>query len=281
MAVIFLILKIIGIVLVAILGLVLFTLLIVLIVPFKYKIYGSKEDNFEIDAKFTWLFSIFSVQYILKDNEDDLKIRIPFFNSKENKTEKKKDETFSSSVRKENAAAEVHILENKNEDVPQENSDNNISKNVSENITKDKKIFSAFLKKLKTVINRLKEIIKEIIKYKNIAYEFDMEFGIKRVAAITFKLVKNMLIAFKPGKFEINAVFGLDDPADTGVLLGVISMATAYLPGDYYIDADFENTVLKGNLIFKGRTILLLILIPIIKFILTKPILDIIKKYRR
>lgn len=89
MAVFLTVLKVIGIVLLSILGLALFILLLVLFVPIRYEGNGYyKEKDYDAFAKVTWLLHIVSVRYLLKE-EDNLIIKI--FGIRFNKKKKKKD----------------------------------------------------------------------------------------------------------------------------------------------------------------------------------------------
>ncbi|MGN1319470.1 MAG: DUF2953 domain-containing protein [Lachnospirales bacterium] len=277
MAVVFLILKIIGIILLILLALVLFLLLILLLVPFKYKFYLNKEDNFEIDAKFTWLFSIISVQYILKDKKDDLKIRIPFLFNKDDNIDEVEDN------KSEEVITEVHSVSNSDinlDVIKEEKSDfKEYKKPKKEN--KGKILKSKVKEKVKFIKSKLKEIKTETKKYKKLYRDFDREFGAKKVFKIALKFLKNIIKAIKPKTFVVEGTFGLSDPADTGMVYAFISIITSYLPGKYYIKGDFENNIIKGSINIKGRSSLFFISIPVIKLILTKPVLDITKKYWR
>lgn len=299
------ILKFFGIALLVILGLVLLILLVLLFAPFKYSFTGAKDNKFEVDTKITWLFSIISVQYILKDGIDDVIVKIPFYSmySKEN-NKKQKHKWFGKKNKSDNAhnnssgqvAAEsnisaINIVQNKYDD--NENGEekyNLVEKTFNKNneeffdkmwYNKFKEFIISIKDKFKSFISVLKEIAVNVIKYKNIANEFDMEFGIKRTITPTFIAIKRLLKSLKPNKFEVNGVIGLEDPADTGILMGILGTITPYLPGNFYVYGDFEKSVIKGDVYIKGRTNLLLILIPVLRYIFKKPILDIIKKYWR
>lgn len=282
MAIVLLILKIIGIALLSLLGVILLVLLILLFAPLRYKVLLNKDEKLKIDAKITWLFSIISVQYKLVDDEDDLRIRIPFFGKDKNEKPQKQK------PKKHKTPAEVNVITNNAEDSAENEKIESVSFNEpnhtddESNHTKNKKISLSKLKeKVSNFFSKAKDIISNIIKYKNLAQEFDLEFGIKRTLSITLKYTKKLLHYIRPKPFEVNATIGLDDPADTGMLIGACCIATEYLPGNIYVEGDFQNSVFKCDVNIKGRSNLLLICIPILQFLFTEPILDIIKKYRR
>lgn len=282
MSIVLLILKIIGIVILCILALVLLLLLILLFAPVKYSLEGSKYDKFEINAKFTWLFSIISVKYILKDQKEDIKIRLPFiYNYDSNKKpddKKDKKPKYRESEYKENN--EPYINENKG--LPEihhiENTDYEYDESPH---SKKESIFTKIKNKLINILKSILKIVNVIKSIKNNIDEFNREFGIKRVFKILINFLKELIVAIKPKIFKANGSFGLDDPANTGMLLGGISIIKPFVPGDINISGDFENTGFWGELYIKGSTNLLFILIPTIKFIFTEPIMDIIKKYWR
>ncbi len=280
--IILLILKIIGIILLSILALIMLIIMLLLFLPMKYYFIGNKNDNFEIDTKFTWLFSIISVQYILRDGTDDFNLRIPFLNklladdeldkekSIKNKKIKKSDKKSPKKSDEDNfhtdAPASVHHITNA--EASEEKGNN----------TKNK---HKILKKFKSFIQRIRKLIPEIIEYKDMAKDFDKEFGIKNVFKITWKYFVKILKALRLKKFVVNGKIGFDNPADTGVAIGAIAMIRPYIPININIDGDFNNKIFTGDILLKGRTNLLFILIPVIKYILTEPIWAIIKKYWR
>lgn len=284
--IILLILKIIGIILLSIIALILFIVLLLLLLPMKYYFIGSKKDNFEIDTKFTWLFSIISVQYILKDGSDDLKVRIPFLNKimaedepkeKNNKKAKSSKKSMVSTPSDNDLQTDMSLSVHNVSNIDNEN------ENEAGKSNKNKFIDKQYLirKKLKDFFENIRELLGKAKKYKPEAKAFDKEFNIKKVLKISWKFFVKLLKALRLKKFEVNGKIGFDSPADTGIALGAASMIIPFLPGNINIEGDFNNRIFTGNVFIKGRTNLLFILIPVIKYILTKPILAIIKKYWR
>lgn len=99
MGILLLILKIIGIILLCILGLFLFVVLMLLFCPFTYNISAEGSlENISATAKFGWLFCLIRPIIIYKDNVVEIKVRIFGIPIKLSKTEvkaKKDDKTFS------------------------------------------------------------------------------------------------------------------------------------------------------------------------------------------
>lgn len=93
MAIFFTILKIIGIVLLSILGLLLTLLLLLLLWPFQYRIAGQKKEKLNGYVAISWLFHIISVKAFYKDDFNIILriFGIPIYNHKK-KQNKKMDE---------------------------------------------------------------------------------------------------------------------------------------------------------------------------------------------
>ncbi len=102
MAVFLLIVKIIGILLASIVGLVLLLLALILFVPFRYKLYGQKHDDLYLMAKVTWLLHIVSFKFeYTGEGKPVSKARvfgIPVYNS----TKPKKDQDSEKEQKAEN-----------------------------------------------------------------------------------------------------------------------------------------------------------------------------------
>ena len=74
--VILLILRIIGIVLAAILGIVLLLLLLVLFVPIRYRVHVRKREEVLLEARVTWLLHLLSVPVAFRDGVLSVKIKV-------------------------------------------------------------------------------------------------------------------------------------------------------------------------------------------------------------
>lgn len=67
------------------------------------------------------------------------------------------------------------------------------------------------------------------------------------------KEVFHLLKRLKPGKAEVNVIYGFEDPYRTGQVLAGLGVLYPFL-GEYTsITPDFENRVLKGNVHIKGK----------------------------
>ena len=69
---------------------------------------------------------------------------------------------------------------------------------------------------------------------------------------------------------------GLGDPAQTGTAIGGICAASAFVPFGVNIDGDFENKNIAVEGEVHGKTYLLKLLLPPIKFLFRKPVFKLI-----
>ena len=88
----------------------------------------------------------------------------------------------------------------------------------------------------------------------------------------TIKLVKELSKNIKPNYVCIDILAGFDDPAKTGYFLGLMSVISVFFPYKININTDFNNKIFNADTRFNGKTSLWLIGFPILKYILRKPI---------
>lgn len=62
-----------------------------------------------------------------------------------------------------------------------------------------------------------------------------------------------LLKHFRPRKGEGNLLFGTEDPALTGQILGVLCVLQAFMGNGFAVEADFERSVLEGDFYLKGH----------------------------
>lgn len=104
----------------------------------------------------------------------------------------------------------------------------------------------------------------------------DMEF-IKRA----LKTVKELLNYIKPDIFEVKGRFGLEDPCDTAFLWMFISRIRMPEGANINLSPVFDDEVLEGSYKIQGRMMLFTVLLIALKFILSKPVKNILKKERK
>lgn len=124
---------------------------------------------------------------------------------------------------------------------------------------------------LDKIINRLKEMIKNIKKLINkiILTLKNVKDKLQEIIAFiqdeenkkVFLLCKDEIIIvlkhIKPRKYKINLKFGTGDPALTGQVLGIMGMLIPFYKDNAHIVPDFEDIVFEGDFFMKGRITLL------------------------
>lgn len=243
------ILKILGLILLFVLALILFILAILLFTPIKYYIASDNVDKPCVFVKLSIWLNMFALTYFYKEGVEENRVilfwlkfdwdRIFNKKKKKHKIKKKKQSEKKEKISKKKQAKAYEQCKGKNESI------------------KDK---------IKSIINIVKEKLTEFNSVKNK----------KELLAYMLELLKGLFKALKTKKFKANFKFGFDEPDKTGMLLGFGCGMNAFLPVKIGLEADFENEVFLYDAEIKGKTCIFLLLVPIIKFILKKPIWDLI-----
>lgn len=310
LSVILTILKIIGIILLVILGLVLTALLIVLFVPVRYKaegIFARTDEGFkeEMQVRVTWLMHILSVTFNLKDMEPELAIRV--FGRKlsaggdkavpkkhkpvksEYESKKRMKTPRDSQEEKEACGQEkMYIYDCHKEDKPQNTSDSkegvkndNIgaeSKKAVKNVSLgnkdiDKKEKKSIKEKLIGLLNRINAICEKIKNISAIKDSF-IEYLRQEEAKLAIRGLKDILLKvlkhILPQKLHAKLKFGFEDPATTGKILGVASVLYGVYGDNLELEPDFDNVILEGEYKLKGRIRTFTLLIAALKIYFNK-----------
>lgn len=287
------ILKILGIIIAVILVLLLVVIIFLLMVPMKYCLKAGFHNDLNIDAKFSWIFSLISVKYKLEGDQDDLQIKIPFGFGNNDKDENKLTSISADSVNKIDNIEADDSLDDNEDNYSDVDEDNNFEENVINGDFFIKIWYNNIKSVIRTIINRIRSLRKKIVNicsmlndgkvtldgYKEAIVDFNNKFGIRAVLKPTLLLIKRLYKFVKPKKCDMGILFGFDDPADTGMVLAMLAMITPTLPFCVAVDTDFESSCFECDVNLQGSTCLLFLIIPILKYIFTEPILDVIKKY--
>lgn len=261
LGILLLILKIILIIIGIVFGIVLLILGILLFNFCRFEAVGIKNNNISVKAKFKWFFGLVRGSYEVENDRVVYSVYIPFgicnikYDSEENNINID--------------SAEENIC----------NSDKINNKTIA-NIEKNSKIDN-IVKKIEAFFAKIKGFINYIIEKINFVKKIDEKYCIKSLLYATIKLLKKIIknIGFK--KLDINGIIGFDDPSQTGKVLGAVSAFEGVLPFSINLSGNFESEELTGDFNIKGRTNLWLILFPIVKYVLTKPVWPVVKDYWR
>ena len=279
-----LILKIIGWMLLAILGILVLLVCVVLFVPVRYELDGKCNGTIEtLDVKFRFSFLLHflagTVCYSEGKSTWNLRIAWKHFGNEDTElreTPIKRSIESESSVN-ETKNKEINIPEKtiKNEGTVSEESNTKetitketVSKDVSNKGTRkvtDKALDQtgkvkktvpkkeSILDKIEYKYKKIRDKLREIIRKKEKVLGF-LTNEIHQAAF--FKVVselKRLLLRLRPQKIVGEIEFGFDDPAWTGQALAGISILYPYFADCFQVIPDFEEKKLRGQIEIKGK----------------------------
>ncbi|KEZ89775.1 DUF2953 domain-containing protein [Lacrimispora celerecrescens] len=270
------ILKILGLLVLIVLGLVLAVALLILLVPVRYQAEGSYDGKVKGKARITWLLHILSVtaQY-----EEDLIVRVRIFGFRIGKP-KKMDSELKEAEDIVVQAMEImepepirEVLKGKEDDPdrvreepippPQEESRNLTPpkkepkkkkgfqiKGMFEKLKK--KVLMAFTK-LKFFFLRICDTLKTIKDKKDEIYAWISDKENQKTGKLLFRQVKRLVRHILPHRGKGNITFGFDDPYLTGQVLTYASVIYPLCHKHLNLYPVFDQTVFTMEGTFRGR----------------------------
>lgn len=213
----------------------LIVLIIILITPIKVKLNATvKSDNLEIDVNnitanvfITYLFRILKVSLIFFEGKLTPKVKIFWFNLNLNKVESEEKNKENSD---ENKIVEIPEVETKEVvfdkviDIEELETKEKVKEEVKEETKEEKQ-------SIKEKLNVIFEKINFIKEYPN------KKIILNLIKKHLLKIVKT----FKPVYINIIGKFGLENPADTGQILGGLSILNSFSYLNIDLEPDFEN----------------------------------------
>lgn len=274
----FLILKIIGIILAAVLGLAILLLLLVLFVPVRYRAYGvKKEGECRAEAKISWLLHLISVPVAFREGELSAKIKIlgitlmdltdsgsfeeaepvpePAERTEEQKTAQSGERQAQEHPVEKQAAPE-RTSQKKEELEEEEEEKNGIFFRFLQFLRMIWKFFAGIprkLKNLKCTFRRFCGKIKRMARKYRAAKEFALDERTKAAVRLVLEQAKIFARQALPRKICGEVRFGTSDPALTGQILGIAGIFYPLFMDNVKVDPDFDQTILEGELFLKGR----------------------------
>jgi hypothetical protein len=237
----------------------------------------------------------------IKYNSDDGKVQclLPFDTDIKGLKKQKPKKTKKNSKKKQKKGVKVNKTgknEVKNSTEKKENtlSDKNSAKKtnkkqtekVEKNNAESQSFFEKAVSKVKKLIDSIKKAAKKPEELYNKAVEFVSEikaanekYHFKVLVNETFLFFKRFFKALGLKKFRICGIIGLEDPSDTGTLIGAVSVVGAFVPIEKDISGDFQNKNLDIKAELKGRTCLFVLLYEIARYVLNKNVLPVFKDY--
>lgn len=272
------VLKVLGILILSLLGIVILVLLLVLFVPVRYRIYAERklESGQPVLAKMkaTWLFHFLNVHFSYPE-EAYVKVRIgcfTVFRSDRTKKKPRKEEAVSESKSSPKTAKtdgktkeetelrtekEEQIEEGKKEELKEEKRKTGEKEKIEDEENPARKNFFkkflALLRNLRYTITQICDKIKKIVK--NIKYYMDVirsaEF--QKAFQLCSTQASALLRHICPKKIKGNLLIGTGDPASTGQVLAIYGMLYPFLGSQIMVTPDFEQQIVEGELLVKGR----------------------------
>lgn len=231
------ILKWIGILIGAILGLCLLLSALLIFVPIRYRIQGSKKEEVVYSFKFSWLLSFISIKR--KEKSDVIRLfvcGIPI--RRLTGTKKKRKSPKSPDSNEPQKEPEAQMAEEKPEKenevkTPEEKTRRKKRKFFSRKGEKGKKKKNFSFQKVSSIIGCVKQDKKAV---KRLIHE-----------------IRDLICYLSPTKIRGEMVLGTGDPASTGLLFGGISLFPVVYQDGVCITPDFEEKRFEAKGYIKGR----------------------------
>lgn len=279
-------LKIIGILILVLLGLIVLIAGIMLFVPIRYRIEMKGEgtlQSLEVKVRFSWLLHLLSGYVSYADKKADWQVRTAWKKWNVPVSVQKKEETKKTEAEPEKTAEvteqpkQIESKEDRKKLPPREVVVKKEKKRKKVSLLdKLKKIFQ----KIKYTIQNLCGKIKLFSEKKDKVLEF-LEDELHRTAwGKTKQEIIRLLKYLRPKKIKGRVRFGFSDPYLTGKTLAILSMWYPFYASMLSIAPDFEKAVLEGNISVKGCIRGVYFLIPAFNIIRSKEIRQTYKHIR-
>jgi len=270
----FFIVKVIGILLLSIIGLLLSLLAVVLLVPIRYKSAGSYYKTPLAEFSISWLFAILSIKIKIAGSNRTFSFQLfgrDFPKKKKRKKKKAKRDTETITTKETPKTSEETVQ------VPDKRpaAENQKEQGSASNDSLIRKIFIKLKYTFFKICDRLKAIRKSLISF--------TEFFNKEENKKTISLIKKELFVIlkhiKPKKLRLKMRFGFEDPSYTGMFLGCLAVAKPLYQNNIQLIPDFENSVVEGEYTIKGRIYGIILLYVFIRLFLDKNLRRLVKQF--
>ncbi len=293
-----LILKICGIALLAILGLVLLMVAVVLFVPVFYRVRViHNPEKTQVKARISFLFPVViaTVDYFKKLSYKLRVFGIPLLDSDKPKKEKalKVGKTKKKKQKKENLqeteAEKIPepLVQNASEQEMETVSDTSAEKIEPEETKKQKTEKTGVFDKVRSKITKIRETISNIVnKIKKIFHQKEKVQQVfakpetKKALGFAWDKLKHLLRHVFPRKLKGYMVYGADDPATTGQVLGILSIVYARTGQLLVIRPNFAEKQLECDVELKGRIQLFTLLVIAVKVFLNQELKQLITELK-
>lgn len=291
--------KVIGIVLAAVLGLLLFLFFIILFGPVGYEAQGQAEETKKGEARISWFW--FVIRYKIRyDSQNKIwwKLRIlgiPIFSSEKRQKKEIANQRKRVAKRQKESSGKETFEKGKNslkealpvgkEKIPK-NRELEATEYGKEN--KPSSIWKKISEKIKNIRNKIKEIPQKLLRLRDNgkqALERFQEIREYFLGERNKEVIKGILAALKkmgchilPNRLLGRVEFGLEDPYQMGQILAVLGVLMPIYQDKLEVYPDFEEEKLKGDFSCKGRIIPGYLLFYLLKLLFNKEVRRVIKE---
>ena len=313
--VILLILKVLGITLLILLGIVLLLVLLLLLAPFHYTIDAEYYGDVKAVGRIQWLCFVLDLKgvygnnkflYYLKsfgfmistNDEEDKHYRA--VSDEEAESDKSSDKAKPSEAEKVPVKVvedefETYEQEQKPKSEPQKKSifmriyegiesglewvvtiPMRVHDKISELMARILDFFANLAENMNKVIKKRDMILQKITGVRSL---LEKPYT-KKVLKDGKVLLKKMWKHVRPRKLQGSIHFGLEDPATTGHLLGVVGMLYPVYRNHFVIAPDFEQQIFEGKIYAKGRVQIGRMTFLLLRFMLTRDFFKTVQKAR-
>ncbi len=294
MTVVLWILKIIGIILLCLLGLLFVLLTVVLFVPVRYRIQGEvKEKETQIHIRASWLCHVISFLGDYVDGTFDYILKIfgvrKEFGGSDEETSSEVEEQDDETVETEISAKAEEIPQETAEGVAEAGDAGKPGKST-ERISGKKSKKRSFGSKISSKLKKIRETVKKIWDFiVHLPQKFDKikevvtDAGNKNALSLTWRELRYLLRHFKFRKIHTDLEFSAGDPALTGKILGGIAVIPAFYRYDMHIYPDFASDTfyVRGTFDIKGRIRLIHLLCSVIRLLKEKDVRRVLSQFQR
>ena len=277
------ILKVIGIILLTILAIIIFILLLVLFFPIRYRFFGSHDDVADGEAFVKWnpVFLRAALTYHNNHLEYTVKLfggvvmtntsaKISWLGRKLFSFGEEEEDSLDYDVNLQKEVNDTQTVEEDRNDkdaFDKKRSNTSFTKRISRKIEDFQRKWHEFVNALKKAGNKKNALLR--------VYH-SRRFG--QVKQDLKQYIGEIFRILRPDMLEGYVKFGMEDPANTGYILGILAMILPLYQGFLTIEPDFTMQIIKGHLQGKGKIRLISVVKLAIKVILNKNLIKVTKK---
>ena len=257
--IVWMLLKIIGILLLVLLGLLVIISATILTVPLRYRGEASASGTVEslrIYAKFSWLLHLVSGYLLYEDGKTKWQVRILWRKRNSEKPVREKQKAEETTDVEKTAKVEKTAEMKETEEVEktketEEITEKKESEKTGESAERTKK--QKFSEKIKYTIQNICDKIRLCREKK----EDLQDFLTDEIHLSSWKRIKQEIVRLlkflRPKKLTGNLHFGFEDPSVTGKVLAVLGALYPFYGEHIRINPDFENEIFEGDVLVKGN----------------------------